>query len=49
MITELHKEGPSHRLSSGRATHFENINRHNLSIKNWCTPEDMEEGDFFEG
>ena len=44
MITEVHQEGRFHRLSTGRAAHFENIKPHNPSTENWCIPEDMEEG-----
>ena len=46
MITGMHQEGPFYRLSTGRASHFENIKPHNSSTEDWCIPEDMEEGDY---
>ena len=46
MITEVHQEGRFYRLSTGRATHFENIKPHNSSTEDWCIPADMEEGDY---
>ena len=46
MITEVHQEGRFHRLSTGRAAHYENIKPHNPSTEDWCIPADMEEGDY---
>ena len=46
MITEVHQEGRFYRLRTGRAAHYENIQPHNPSTKDWCIPADMEEGDF---
>ena len=46
MITEVHQEVRFYRLSTGRATHYENIRPHNPSTENWCIPADMEEGDY---
>ena len=46
MITEVHHEGRFYRLSTGRASHYENIKPHNPSTEDWCTPADMEEGDY---
>ena len=46
MITEVHQEGRFYRLSTGRASHYENIKPHNLSTEDWCIPADMEEGDY---
>ena len=46
MITEVHQEGRSYRLSTGRAAHYENIKLHNPSTEDWCIPADMEEGDY---
>ena len=46
MITEVHQEGRFHRLSTGRAAHFENIKQHNPPPEDWCIPADMEEGDY---
>ena len=46
MITEVHHEGRFHRLSTGRAAHYENIKPHNPSTEGWCIPADMEEGDY---
>ena len=46
MITEVHQEGRFYRLSTGRATHYENIKPHNPSTEDWCIPADMEEGGY---
>ena len=46
MIKELHEEGRFHRLSTGRAAHYENIKPHNPLTEGWCIPADMEEGDY---
>ena len=46
MITEVHQEGRFFRLSTGRASHYENIKPHNPSTEDWCIPADMEEGDY---
>ena len=46
MITEVHQEGRFQRLSTGRATHYENIKPHNPSTEDWCIPADMEEVDY---
>ena len=46
MITEVHQEGRFHRLSTGRAAHYENIKPHNPSTEDWCISADMEEGDY---
>ena len=46
MITEVHQEGRFHRLSTGRAAHYENIKPHNPSTEDWCIAADMEEGDY---
>ena len=46
MISEVQQEGRFYRLSTGRATHFENIEPHNPSTEDWCIPEDMAEGDY---
>ena len=46
MITEVHQEGSFHRLSSGRAAHYESIKPQNPSTEDWCIPADMEEGDY---
>ena len=45
-ITELHQEGRFYRLSTGRASHYENNKPHNPSTEDWCIPADMEEGDY---
>ena len=45
MITEVDQEGPFCRLNTGRAAHFENIKPHNLSIEDWCIPQDKEQDD----
>ena len=46
IITEVHQEGRFHRLSTGRAAHYENMKPHNPSTEDWCLPADMEEGDY---
>ena len=46
MITEVHQEGRFFRLSTDRAAHYENIEPHNPSTKDWYIPVDMEEGDY---
>ena len=46
MITEVHQQGRFHRLSTGRAAHYENMKPHNPSTEDWCLPADMEEGDY---
>ena len=46
MITEVHQEGRFYRLSTRRATHYENIKPHNPSTEDWCIPAEMEEGDY---
>ena len=46
MITEVHQEGRFYRLSTGRATHYENIEPHNPSTEDWCIPADIKEGDY---
>ena len=46
MIMEVHQEGRFYRLSTGRATHYENIKPHNASTEDWCITADMEEGDY---
>ena len=46
MITEKHQVGRFYILSTGRAVHFESINPHNPSTKDWCIPADMEYGDY---
>ena len=46
MITEVRQKGRLYRLSTGRATHYENIKPHNPSTEDWCIPADMEEGDY---
>ena len=46
MITEVHQEGRFHRISTGRAAHYENIEPHNPSTEDWCIPADMKEGDY---
>ena len=46
MITEVHQEGRFHRLSTGRAAHYENIKPHNPSTEDWCIPAVMKEGDY---
>ena len=46
MITEVHQEGRFHRLSTGRAAHYENIKPHNPSTEIWCIHADMEAGDY---
>ena len=46
MITEVHQKGRFYRLSTGRASHYENIKPHNPSTEDWCIPADMEEGDY---
>ena len=46
MITEVHQERRFYRLSTGRAAHYENIKLHKPSTEDWCTPADMEEGDY---
>ena len=33
MITEVHQEGRFYRLSTGRASHYENIKPHNPSTE----------------
>ena len=42
----MHQQGRFYKLSSGRASHFENIKPHNTSTEDWSIPEDMEEGDY---
>ena len=42
MSTEAHREGRFHRLSPGRAAHYENIKPHNPSRKDWYIPADIE-------
>ena len=44
MITEVHHEGRFYRLSTGRATHYENKKPHNPSTDDWCIPTDKEKG-----
>ena len=39
MITEVHQQG---RLSTGRAAHYENLNKHLSSQEDWCVPQNME-------
>ena len=46
MITEVHHEGRFHRMSTGRAAHYENIQPHNPSTEDLCIPAYMEEGDY---
>ena len=46
MITEVHQEGRFYRLSTGRATHYENIEPHIPSTEDCCIPADMEEVDY---
>ena len=43
-ILIVHQEGRFHRLSTGRAAHYENIKPNNASSKDWCIPADMQEG-----
>ena len=43
MITEVHQEVRSYRMSTSRAAHFENINQ---TTEDWCISEHMEEGDY---
>ena len=45
-ITEVHQGGRFYRLSTGRASHYENIKPHNASSEDWCIPADMQEGDY---
>ena len=33
-------------LNTGRAAHCENIEPHNASSEDWCTPADMHEGGY---
>ena len=42
MITEVHQQGRFHRLSSGRAMHYENLKPHVPSPEDWCVPQNME-------
>ena len=42
----MHQGGRFYRLSTGRATHYENIKPHNAPSEDWCIPEDMQEGDY---
>ena len=44
MITEVHQEGRFHRLSTGRAAHYENIKPHNPSTKTGVYPQTWMKG-----
>ena len=42
MITEVHQHGQFYRLSTGRATHYENLKPHVPTPEDWCVPQNIE-------
>ena len=38
----MHQQGRFHRLSTGRAAHYENLKPHAPSPEDWCVPQNME-------
>ena len=42
MITEVHQLCRFHRLSPGRAAHYENLKPHVPSPEGWCVPQNVE-------
>ena len=41
MITEVHQQGRFYRLSTGRATHYENLKPHVPSPEDRCVPQNI--------